>query len=83
MRDYENVALGEDIQEYFNREVLPHVPDAWISKDKKYCDHKDGEIGKVGYEISFTRYFYEYKPLRPLEEISGEIKKLENEIAGM
>lgn len=83
LRDYENVPLGEDIREYFKREVLPHVPDAWISEDKKYRDHKDGEIGKVGYEISFTRYFYEYKPLRALDEISGEIKKLENEIAGM
>ena len=83
LRDYENVPLGEDIRTYFTREVLPHVSDAWISEDKKYCDHKDGKIGKVGYEISFTRYFYEYKPLRPLDEIGGEIKKLENEIAGM
>lgn len=83
LRDYENVPLGEDIYEYFKREVLPHVPEAWISKDKKYCDHKDNEIGKVGYEISFTKYFYEYKPLRPLEEINGEIKMLEDQIAGM
>ena len=83
LRDYENVPLGEDIRTYFKREVLPHVPDAWISEDKKYCDHKDAKIGKVGYEISFTRYFYEYKPLRPLDEIGGEIKKLEDEIAGM
>lgn len=83
LRDYENVPLGEDIREYFKREVSPHFPDAWISEDKKYRDHKDGEIGKIGYEISFTRYFYEYKPFRPLKEISGEIKKLEREIAGM
>lgn len=83
LRDYENVSLGEDIREYFKREVLPHVPDAWISEDRKYRDHKDGQIGKVGYEISLTRYFYEYKPLRPLDEISGEIKQMENEIAGM
>lgn len=83
LRDYENVPLGEDINKYFAREVSSHVPDAWISENKKYCDHKDEQIGKVGYEISFTRYFYEYKPLRPLEEISGEIKKLEQEIAGM
>ena len=83
LRDYENVPLGEDIREYFKREVLPHVPDAWISQDKKYCDHKDEQIGKVGYEISFTRYFYVYKPLRPIEEISEEIKKLQNEIVGM
>ena len=71
LRDYENVPLGEDIRKYFKREVLPHVPDAWISEESKYRDHKDGEIGKVGYEISFTRYFYEYKPLRPLEKISA------------
>ena len=83
LRDYENVPLGEDINEYFAREVLPHVPDAWISEEKKYCDHKDGKIGKVGYEISLTRYFYEYKALRPLEEIGADIKKLEDEIAGI
>lgn len=83
LRDYENVPLGEDVNEYFAREVFPHVPDAWISEDKKYCDHKDGRIGKVGYEISFTRYFYKYKPLRLLDEIGGEIKKLEQEISGM
>ncbi len=83
LRDYENVPLGEDIEEYFKREVLPHVPNAWISQDKKYRDHKDGEIGKIGYEISFTRYFYEYKPLRPLKIIGGEIKNLEREIARM
>ncbi len=83
LRDSENVPLGEDLRTYFKREVLPHVPDAWISEDKKYRDHKDGKVGKVGYEISFTRYFYEYKSLRPLDEISGEIKKLEDEIAGM
>ena len=82
LRDYENVPLGEDIRAYFKREVLPHVPDAWISEDKKYRDHKDSKIGKIGYEISFTRYFYEYKPLRPLEKISAEIKTLEDEISG-
>ena len=82
LRDYENVPLGEDIRKYFKREVLPHVSDAWISEDKKYRDHKDGQIGKIGYEISFTRYFYEYKPIRPLEKISAEIKTLEDEISG-
>jgi len=83
LRDFENVPLDKDIHAYFEKEVKPHVPDAWISDDKKYRDHKDEQIGKVGYEISFTRYFYEYKPLRPLEEIGSEIKKLEQEIAGM
>jgi len=81
LRDYENIPLGEDIYDYFEREVLPHVPDAWISKDKKFRDHKDNKIGKIGYEINFTRYFYEYKPLRDLSKIDEEINKLESEIA--
>src|SRR3989338_8955313 len=67
LRDYENVPLNEDIHEYFVREVKPHLPDAWIDEKKT----------KVGYEISFTKYFYKYKPLRPLEEITREIKTLE------
>ncbi|SFR17318.1 type I restriction-modification system subunit M [Desulfoscipio geothermicus] len=70
LRDYENVPLKENIYEYFEREVKPHVPDVWIDEDKT----------KIGYEIPFTRHFYEYKPLRPLEEIDKEIKQLENEI---
>lgn len=70
LRDFENVPLGDDIDKYFEKEVLPHVPDAWIDKTKT----------KVGYEINLTRYFYKYKPLRPLEEIDGEIKQLESEI---
>lgn len=56
LRDYENVPLKEDINKYFEREVKPHLPDAWIDEKKT----------KVGYEISFTKYFYKYKPLRPL-----------------
>jgi type I restriction enzyme M protein len=73
LRDNENVPLKEDIQTYFKREVLPHVPDAWIDESKT----------KVGYEIPFTRHFYKYKPLRPLSEIEGEIRSLEAEIQGM
>lgn len=73
LRDYENVPLKEDIETYFKLEVLPHVPDAWIDHDKT----------KKGYEIPFTRHFYTYKPLRPLEEIEAEIVGLENEIQGM
>lgn len=69
LRDYENVPLNEDIYKYFEREVKPHLPDAWIDEKKT----------KVGYEISFTKYFYKYKPLRPLEEITGEIKTLEED----
>jgi len=83
LRDYESVPLGEDVDAYFAREVTPHVPDAWISGDKKYRDHKDGERGKVGYEINFNRYFYTYTPPRPLEAIEADIKALEGEIMAM
>lgn len=69
LRDYENVLLNEDIHEYFEREVKPHLPNAWIDEKKT----------KVGYEISFTKYFYKYKPLRPLDEITEDIKTLEEE----
>ncbi len=77
-RDYENVPLKEDINEYFEREVKPFVPDAWINTDVR--DQKDGKIGKVGYEISFNRYFYKFVPPRPLEEIDVDLKKLGKEI---
>lgn len=70
LRDYENVPLDEDIHTYLKREVLPHVPDAWIDDTKT----------KIGYEIPFTRYFYQYTPPRPLEEIDAELKELEGEI---
>ncbi len=73
LRDYENVPLKDDIHAYFKREVLPHVPDAWIDEEKT----------KKGYEIPFTRHFYKYTPLRPLKEIEGEITQLEAEIQGM
>ena len=73
LRDYENVPLKDDIHAYFEREVLPHVPDAWVDEDKT----------KKGYEIPFTRHFYKYTPLRPLEEIQAEITALEREIQGM
>ncbi len=78
LRDYENVPLDEAIEDYFAREVLPHVPDAWI--DTGYRDDKDGKVGKVGYEINFNRYFYVYTPPRPLEEIEADIRALEREI---
>ncbi|MEU3818829.1 class I SAM-dependent DNA methyltransferase [Streptomyces sp. NPDC030392] len=73
LRDYENVPLGEDVEEYLKREVLPHVPDAWIDHTKT----------KIGYEIPFTRHFYVYKPPRPLAEIDAELKSLESEIQGL
>jgi type I restriction enzyme M protein len=78
LRDYENVPLGEAIEDYFAREVTPHVPDAWIDESKR--DGKDGKVGIVGYEINFNRYFYKYAPPRPLEEIDAELKQVEREI---
>ena len=81
LRDTENVPLGEDIDAYFDREVKPHVPDAWINTAIR--DHKDGEVGKVGYEINFNRYFYQYQPPRPLAEIEADIETLEAEIMAM
>jgi type I restriction enzyme M protein len=66
-RDKETIPLTEDIEEYFRNEVLPHVPDAWIDYDKT----------RIGYEINFTKYYYEYKALRPSSEIKTEIEALE------
>lgn len=71
LRDTENVPLKEDIHEYFEREVKPHVPDAWIDESKT----------KIGYEIPFTRHFYKYQPLRSSEEIMKEIIELEKSIS--
>jgi type I restriction enzyme M protein len=68
-RDTERVPLSEDIEEYYEREVKPHLPDSWIDWDKN----------KVGYEINFTKYFYKYQPLRSVGEITDELLKLEEE----
>jgi len=73
LRDTESVPLKDDIQAYFEREVLPHVPDAWIDHDKT----------KVGYEIPFNRHFYKYMPPRPLEEIDADLKAISAEIMGL
>ena len=81
LRDNELVPLGEDWQDYIAREVTPFVPDAWV--DVTHVDASDGEVGRVGYEINFNRYFYKYVPPRPLEEIDAELKALEAEIAGL
>jgi len=70
LRDFENVPLKEDIDAYFEREVRPHVPDAWMDRTKD----------KVGYEINFNRHFYKYTPPRPLEEIDADLKQAEEEI---
>ncbi|HAX37589.1 MAG: restriction endonuclease subunit M [Spirochaetes bacterium GWB1_60_80] len=73
LRDTENVPLKENIEEYFKREVLPHVPDAWIDHSKT----------KVGYEIPLNRHFYRYEPPRALEAIAADVKALEGEIVAM
>lgn len=73
LRDYENIPLKEDVEEYIAREVLPHVPDAWVDDSKT----------KIGYEINFNRYFYKYVPPRPLEEIETDLTQIEAEIAEM
>lgn len=73
LRDNENVPLKEDIKKYFKREVLPHVPDAWIDEIKTV----------KGYEINITKYFYKYKPLRSLEEIRTDILELELQTEGL
>ena len=70
--------LGEDVQSYFDREVKPHVPDAWIDEAKR--DEQDGGVGIVGYEIPFGRHFYEYQPPRSLPDIEADIRGLESEI---
>jgi len=70
LRDTEIIPLTEDIETYFEREVLPHVPDAWV----------DEEHTRIGYEIPFTRYFYQYTKLRPSSEIKAEIQELEESI---
>ncbi len=81
LRDTENVPLLEDIESFFEREVKPHVPDAWIETTRR--DPQDGEVGLVGYEINFNRYFYEYRQPRPLEEIEADIQQVEEEILAM
>lgn len=78
LRDTENVPLGESVQAFFEKEVRPHVPDAWV--DESIRDDKDGEVGIVGYEINFNRYFYRYQPPRPLEEIEADIKAVEADV---
>ena len=71
LRDTENVPMKEDIHEYFEREVLPYAPDAWIDEKKT----------KVGYEIPMTRYFYEYQTPEPVEDILARITELEKDIS--
>jgi type I restriction enzyme M protein len=93
LRDTESVPLppGDDpadaegvpasVRAFFDREVKPHVPDAWIDTGKR--DPKDGRVGLIGYEINFNRYFYRYTPPRPLEEIEADIRAIEGDIVRM
>jgi type I restriction enzyme M protein len=93
LRDTESVSLPADddpvdaegvlasVRAFFEREVKPHVPDAWIDTTKR--DPKDGRVGLVGYEINFNRYFYRYTPPRPLEEIEADIRAIEGDIIRM
>ncbi len=73
LRDYERVPLAEDIDDYYRREVKPHLPDSWIDRKKD----------RVGYEINFNRYFYRYTPLRSLKEITDELLALERKSEGL
>jgi len=81
LRDNENVPLGESVYDYFQREVMPHVPDAWIDETK--TDEQDGEVGIVGFEIPFNRHFYVFTPPRPLDEIDAELKQCTDRIKQM
>jgi len=77
----ERVPLKESIRTYFEREVKPYVQDAWVNTSIR--DHKDNQVGKIGYEINFNRYFYQYQPPRPLEAIEADIKAIERDILAM
>ncbi len=81
LRDYESVPLKEDIHAYFDREVRPHVPDAWINES--VTDEKDGKVGRVGYELPLTRHFYVYQPPRELATIEADVLGLEKDIMRM
>ena len=70
LRDFENIPLKDDIEEYFEHEVHRHIPDAWMDRRKE----------KIGYEINFNRYFYQHSPLRSLEDIDAELKQAEEQI---
>lgn len=79
LTEYENVPMTESIRDYFAREVLPHLEDAYI--DETFRDALDGDIGRVGYEINFNRFFYKFVPPRKLQDIDLELKQVEAEIA--
>lgn len=78
LRDTERIPLDVPIEAYMEKEVWPHVPDAWVNTS--VTDMRTGDLGKIGYEINFNRYFYVYTPPRPLEEIEKEILDLQKEM---
>jgi len=73
LRDSERIPLTDDIEKYFNREVEPHLPHSWMDREKD----------KIGYELNFTKYFYQYKPLRSLSNITSDLLELEKESEGI
>ncbi|MCY3801562.1 MAG: class I SAM-dependent DNA methyltransferase [Chloroflexi bacterium] len=81
LRDTERVPLDQSVDAFFEREVLPHVPDAWIDESRR--DTRDGQVGIVGYEVNFNRHFYRYTPPRPLDEIEADIREIEADIIRM
>lgn len=81
LRDNENVPLGESVYDYFQREVIPHLSDAWIDESK--TDALDGEVGIVGFEIPFNRHFYVFQPPRPMADIDRDLKTCTDRIKQM
>lgn len=81
LRDNENVPLGESVRAYFQREVTPHLPDAWIDESK--TDALDGGVGIVGFDIPFNRHFYVFQPPRPLVEIDRDLRACTDRIKQM
>ncbi|MBK8386156.1 MAG: hypothetical protein IPL11_11045 [Candidatus Accumulibacter sp.] len=81
LRDAEYVPLHEDIDAYFEREVVPHWPDAWVNRGVK--DDRDGLVGVVGTEINFNREFYVYTPPRSREAIQADIEAMESRFLEM
>ena len=73
LRDNERIPLGVDVEEYFEREVKPHLPESWMDRNKD----------SIGYEINFTKYFYQYKPLTSLSDLTNQLLDLEKESDGL
>ena len=72
-RNSDRIPLSEDIDAYYNKEIKPHLPKSWMDRSKD----------KIGYEINFTKYFYKFKPLRTIDDISKDLKLIDNEIKNL